>query len=541
MSDLGVIRRTGLGALAISAVLGSTEAPAAAAPYDWLQFGGDPAHDGSNTQETALGVGNVASLQRQFHVALPAVADGAPVFLSGVTTSTGVHNLLFVTTKAGHIVALDAQTGTIVWQHQYGPGSCTVNNGSNVCYTTSSPAIDPTRTHVYSYGLDGYVHAYAVGDGTEAQSGGWPELVSLKPFDEKTSSALAIATATSGTYLYVTSGGYPGDNGDYQGHVTAINLSTGVQNVFNTQCSDQSTHFFEQPSSPDCAAKQSAVWARGGVVYDAALNEIFFVTGNATFAPSSHEWGDTLLAVHPDATSSGGVPIDSYTPASFQHLQDIDLDLGSTEPGLFPTGSNAMVPHLAVQGGKDAMLRLLNLDNLSGSGGPGNTGGEIGGSFAVPQGGQVLTAPAMWTNPADGSHWVFIVDSSGVSGMKLGVGSGGAPVLTTIWSNGNSGTSPIVANGVLYFASSNRLRAFTATTGAFLWTDMEIAGVHWESPIVANGWVYITDESAFISGYALPGAAPVPALPPIGIWMAGLLLALTGSSLARLVRDRESS
>jgi hypothetical protein len=101
-----------------------------------------------------------------------------------------------------------------------------------------------------------------------------------------------------------------------------------------------------------------------------SADEIFFATGNATFAPSSHEWRDTLLATHSDATSTGGVPIDSYTPASFQQLQNEDLDLGSTEPALFPVGANTLVPHLAVQGGKDSVLRLLNLDNLSGSEGP---------------------------------------------------------------------------------------------------------------------------------------------------------------------------
>jgi hypothetical protein len=176
-----------------------------------------------------------------------------------------------------------------------------------------------------------------------------------------------------------------------------------------------------------------------------------------------------------------------------------------------------------VQGGKDAMLRLLNLDDLSGSGGPGNTGGEVGGAFAVPQGGQVLATPAMWTNPADGSHWVFIVNAEGASGMKLGIGSGGVPMLTSVWTT--------ETNGVLYYAASNKLRAFTPTSGALLWSDTEIGGVHWESPIVADGSLYVMDESGFVSGYTLPAAAAAPAVQPIGLWLTGLLLAAMGSSL----------
>jgi hypothetical protein len=112
-----------------------------------------------------------------------------------------------------------------VWSHQYAAGSCRINGGSIPCYTTSSPSIDPNRQYVYSYGLDGYVHKYQVGDGTEVMIGGWPELATLKGLNEKGSSALSIATASSGSaYLYVTNGGYPGDGGDYQGHVTAIDL-----------------------------------------------------------------------------------------------------------------------------------------------------------------------------------------------------------------------------------------------------------------------------------------------------------------------------
>jgi len=124
--------------------------PSVATAYDWLQFNGDPAHSGNNTFETAIDRSNVASLVFKFQVSLPAVADGAPVLLQSVSTASGVHDLLFVTTKAGHIVALDAQTGTQVWSRQYAAGACRINNDGPECYTTSSPAIDPNRLYVYS-------------------------------------------------------------------------------------------------------------------------------------------------------------------------------------------------------------------------------------------------------------------------------------------------------------------------------------------------------------------------------------------------------
>src|SRR5262245_8177698 len=241
--------------LAFSLALGPAHA------YDWLQFGGDPQHSGNNAAEAALTPANVSALVQKYQVLLPATADGAPVFLEGVTTLSGVKDLLFVTTKDGRIIALDASNGAQLWSQQYGSDTCNINGTGGACYTTSSPAIDPSGDYVYSYGLDGYVHKYQVGDGTEILTGGWPELATLKGFQEKGPSPLCFATAASGsTYLYVTAGGYPGDNGDYQGHVTAVKLSDGSQKVFNAACSDQAVHFVQSPGMPDCSFVQSAIW-----------------------------------------------------------------------------------------------------------------------------------------------------------------------------------------------------------------------------------------------------------------------------------------
>jgi outer membrane protein assembly factor BamB len=116
---------------------------------------GDPQHSGNNTQETVLGASNVAGLQFLFQVALPAAADGAPVAVSSVVTPSGTRDLLFSTTKAGHILDLDAANGSVVWSHQYASGGT---------YTNSSPTIDPNRLYVYSYRLDGNVHKYQAGE-----------------------------------------------------------------------------------------------------------------------------------------------------------------------------------------------------------------------------------------------------------------------------------------------------------------------------------------------------------------------------------------
>jgi outer membrane protein assembly factor BamB len=477
----------------VSGVSGTAGVPASGTPGDWQQFGDDSRHSGVAALETTLTPGNVGSLHLLYSVPLPGTVDDAPVFLSGVTTAQGVRDLLFVTTTDGQLVALDAATGTVVWSRQPASGPQ---------YTTSAPAIDPGRQLVYSYGLEGRVHRYRVGDGSEVTGGGWPQLATLKPEVEKCSPALAVAAAANGhTYLYVANGGYPGDAGDYQGHVTAIDLGSGAQRVWNADCSDHPVHFTH--GNPDCPSVQSAVWARGGVVYDSDLDRILFATGNGSFdvPQGGHDWGDSVLALRPDGTGSGALPLDSYTPVNFQQLDASDTDLGSTAPAVLPAVPGSRFPHLAVQSGKDGNLRLLNLDNLSGRGRPGAVGGELQ-IIPVPQGGEVLTALAVWTDPVSGTPWIFVANDSGLSGIQVVAGGDGTPSLHPVWTDPNGGTSPVVADRIVFYVGGAGLRALAARSGALLWSDGGPSSIHWQSPILVGGRVYVADNNDTLRAYA---------------------------------------
>src|SRR5262249_20829704 len=154
----------------------------------------------------------------------------------------------------------------------------------------------------------------------------------------------------------------------YQGHLTTVNLATGAQTVFNAVCSDQTIHF---GGAADCAEQRAGIWAKAGVTFDALTARVYIGTGNGLFSPSTFMWGDSILALNPDGRGAGnGNPVDSYTPGNYQALQTADLDLGSTNLlVLANNGSN--VPHLAAQAGKDQVVRLIDLDDMSGQGGPG--------------------------------------------------------------------------------------------------------------------------------------------------------------------------
>ena len=114
--------------------------------------------------------------------------------------------------------------------------------------------------------------------------------------------------------------------------------------------------------------------------------------------------------------------------------------------------------HLAVQGGKDSKLRLVNLDNLSNGPPPavsGRLGGEVGSIINVPQGSQVFAQPAVWINPVDDTRWVFVATAGGLSGLQLHLDGAGNPSLVSKWTVPQGGASPIVANNVLYYAGGS--------------------------------------------------------------------------------------
>lgn len=480
--------------LGIAAMLLAARADA----VNWVQFGFDPNHSAYNPRESSIAA-NLSNLHLQFQVPLPEKSEGSPVYVSGVSAADGWHDMVFVTTIAGRIVAIDARNGEIMWQQQaQGTASATM----------SSPAIDPSLLYVYSFGLDGKVHKYATADGTETIDASWPEVVTLKPEIEKGSSALTFATVASGkTYLYATTSNSNSDSGDYQGHITAIDLASGEQRVFNTLCSDKNVHFAPAPAV-DCDKTQSGIWGRPSVVYDPWLDRIFTTTGNGPFSGDTggFDWGESVIALSPSLLDDQGQPLrkplDSFTPPEHAALDAIDYDLGQTIPAILPAPAGSKYPHLAVQLGKDGIIRLLNLENLSGKGAPGNTGGDLQQVTGLNFTPFFSSQPAVWTDPDGGLTWLFAVNNGAVYAFILTVDASGNPGLVQMWSRtAYGGSSAIVADGLLIYAEQSfNLVAVDAKTGDQLWSS-PTSWAHWASPIAVDGKIFLPDGDATLRIY----------------------------------------
>jgi outer membrane protein assembly factor BamB len=476
--------------------------------YNWLQFGGDPEHSGANYSETTINASNVSGLKSVFTLPLNAGTDAAPVFLTGITTTSGVRDLGFVNDKLGGFYAFDAHTGAVIWTAKAAGG-----------FNNSSPAIDPNLQFVYFPGADGFAHKYNVANGVEVTSGGFPARITSCS-GTKIPPALGIATDASGvTRLYGASSGF---GSCPYGNITAIDLATGTQHVFNMVCSNLDLHI-GAPGNAGCGTTGAGVWSRGGETYDPATNLIYVATAEYHSFSPPNSWSQTLLAISPDGTNNAGNPVDSYTPPEYASEISADTDLGSSTATVLPDLPGSNVAHVVLMCGKDAKMRLLNANNMSGQGGPRHTGGDLS-ITTLPQGGEEFSQIALWNEPSDNSHWVIAASTKGIAGLVYTLNSANNPTLIPKWHLTNGWvTSPVVANSIVFAANeAGQVFALDLKTGNQLWSAAT-NGRHWSSAVVANGMVYVTDGFGTTGGrllaFGLPGGGgggnPPPA--PTGL------------------------
>ena len=442
--------------------------------HDWTQFGWDASSSGASTAPTGITAANVASMSRH-QVKLDGTVDASAIYLHGVTVKGSKHNVFFVTTTYGKTIAIDADSGDILWE--YTPPKYSSWAGTPQI-TNSTPVADANRQYIYAASPGGTIEKLAVSDGHAV----WTTPITLLPRREKIASPLH----RFGGHIIAVTAGYIGDRPPYQGHVVILDPASGkVLHVWNSLCSNR-TGLIE-PSS--CASVQSAIWGRAGAVIDPATGNIFVATGNGQYNGKT-DWGDSIIELNADATQMVG----NYTPADNAKLNDEDLDVGSTSPVLLGDG-------LLAQGGKDGLIRVLSLQQIAGTAAHQGHGLQ---KVSTPSGAMLFTAPAVWRH--DGKTWLFAADGHATAAWTLENGK-----LVRKWKDGNGGTSPIVAGGLLYiYDTSGELRVYEPATGKQV-ADLACGHGHWNSPIVVDGKIALPEGNA--NRHATSGVLDIWTLP----------------------------
>jgi len=524
------------GARAATAVFNPPSALAGV--YTWKY---DNTRQGQNTSEATLTRANVNPQQfgKIASYALDGYAYAQPLYVSGVATSTGVYNVVYVATEHDTVYAFDAdgEAAAPLWKVSFinppgiipVPPADTGETGDLIpeCGISGTPVIDPSTQTLYvvvntkEAGPTYPYRLHALDLRTGAEKPGSPVTISASAgsvsFDPLTHLQRPGLLLLNGA-VYVAFGSH-GDRSTWQGWVLGYNAATlAPAGVYLT--------------APGGSAG-SAIWQGGAGPAADSSGGIYFETGNGPYDGTN--MGDSVVKL---GTNGGLTRADWFTPSDQATYQSADVDLGSAGPMVLPGAvGNATHRDLVLATGKPGVLYLLDQANL-GKYQAGGSDTQIVQSLAIhpsfPNVGDlsagVFNTPAFWNGgtAATGTIYVGAVLSTGpdvlrafsISGAAISTSAAGttshafpypgvAPVVTSngtanaiVWVIEGGGYRPTMP-AILHAYDGSRLATeLYASSAAPGGRDTAGPAVKFTVPLAVNGKVYVASQTA-LSIYGL--------------------------------------
>ncbi|MGC1379785.1 MAG: PQQ-binding-like beta-propeller repeat protein [Candidatus Baltobacteraceae bacterium] len=558
----------------------ATVSPARHRKFAILTYHYDNLRTGWDDKESTLTQANVnsGSFGLLHAVTLDDQVDTQPLLVPDETTTRGSvpgkHDVVYATTENDTVYAIDASSGTVLFQQSLGnpvptPLGCN-NNGPNVGID-GTPVIDKHANAMYviAYTMQGSVPTYTIHDLSLANLSDIiaPVVVSAshKLSDGSTFAFNATYQRQRPALLEANGIIYAGFGSfcDFSASVSrgwllgwqAGSLTPLPANQLNDTLATSQDDFF-----------LSSIWMSGyGVAADES-GKIYFVTGNSD--PSGNSYNsltniaESVAKLSPDLTQV----LSFFTPSDVGELDQSDADYGSGGVLLLPkVGSQ---PPLAAAAGKEGTMFLLSRKHLGGYSPSGNhvvDAVNIGGCWCgqsyfdaasdsmpriVASGGNAVT---VWKVPT--SRPIKLVETASSPGLPSGQDPG---FFTTVSSDGTDPGAIIwalarpqsVPGSVTLFAFSGD----APSSGSTLQTLFQAPAGTWTSgggnanivPVVANGKVYVASY-AQLDIFGLLGSngkaiAQAPAIKAPGATIgaphqvSGTLVAVSGSTLTLRTR-----
>jgi Putative Ig domain len=369
--------------------------------------------DGANAQEYALNTSNVtnSAFGKLFSCAVDEAVYAQPLWVPDLSINGAVHNVIFVATQNDSLYAFDADSNTTpctpLWQvnlldttsHGGTPGETSVpSSGTGALVgsasstggdiqpevgVTGTPVIDPSTNTLYVVSKSVIasgptffqrLHAIDLATGTEKFLGpatiaatypGTADGSSTTTFVPQVENQRAGLALVNGT-VYISWASHEdipilGAVPPFYGWIMGYSASdlTIQPSVFNVAPN--------VPSSPMAGEGigDGGIWMSGGAPAADSSGNLYVITANGVFDPTTNNYGDTLLQLSPSLTVSSNY----FTPTDQLTDDESDTDFGSGGAVLIDLPANGGNPtHLIAGGGKDAALYLLNRDAMDGYG-----------------------------------------------------------------------------------------------------------------------------------------------------------------------------
>jgi len=497
----------------------SSDGTAMAITHDVLTYHNDIGRTGQNLNETILTPANVnaTTFGKVGFFAADGKVDAQPLFVESLAIAGGTHNVLYVVTEHDSVYALDADSGTQLWQvstlgknetpsDDLGCGQITKEIG-----ITSTPVIDRSRgAHgtIYLVAMSkdasgGYhqrVHALDLASGAELLNGP-TEVAATYPGNGANSSNGHVVFAPAayaeragllllGGVIYTTWTSHC-DLGAYTGWIMAYSADTLQQtSVLNLTPNGSGGAIWMSGAGP--ASDGTSIYLMGG-------NGTFDTTLNSNSFPAQGNFGNSFVKL---STTSGLAVADYFAMSNTVQESNADEDLGSGGALVLPdlTDANGVVQHLTLGTGKDDIIYVLNRDSMGKfNAASNNIYQEIqetmhGGEFGMPA---YFNGRVYFGSVGDNLK-AFTVTNALLSTT---------PTAQTTMAFAYPGTTPSIsangsANGIVWAAENGTTAALHAFDPANLAVELYNsnqmgtrdqfgAGNKFITPMIANGKVYV--------------------------------------------------
>ena len=516
-----------MAALMVNSVTAST--------IDVVTYHYDNLRTGQNLNETILTPANVNSTAfgKLGAFTVDGRVDAQPLYLSAVAIpSVGTKNILYVATEHGSVYAFDADsvngnTSVFLWKASV-LGSGETSSDDRGCSqvtpeigVTATPVIDRTRgTHgaIYVVAMSkdangNYFHrVHALDLTTGAELFGGPVLVQATypgtgdnslggnvVFDAKQYKERPGLLQIGGT-IYTTWSSHC-DAGPYTSWVMSYDANTLAQtSVLNLVPNGSEGGIWMAGTAPAADAS--------GNIYFMVGNGDFDTTLNASGFPANANCGQCYVRLSSTAPMK---LLDYFTPSNTVSESNSDTDFGSGGPLLLPdlVDGNGTTRHLAVGSGKDAIIYVVDRDNMGKFNSTADNiyqqiNGQIGG---------VWSKPSYFNNTvyygAVGDHLkAFPITSAKLAGVPATQSSTSFAYPGTTPSISANGTSNAIvwavengSTGVLHAYNATNLTSELYNSNQAANNRDQFSDNKYVTPVVANGKVYVgTPNSVVVFG-----------------------------------------
>jgi hypothetical protein len=502
---------------------------------DVVTYHYDNLRTGQNLNETILTPANVNSAKfgKLGAFSVDGRVDAQPLYLSAVAIpSVGTKNVLYVATEHGTVYAFDADsvngnTSAFLWKASVlGSGETSSDNRGCGQVTpeigvTSTPVIDRTR------GTHGAIYVVAMSKDANGNYFHRLHALDLTTGAELFGGPMTVQAAYPGTGDSSSNGNVVFEAKQYKERPGLLRIGGTIYTTWSSHCDARPYTSWVMSYDANTLAQTSVlnlvpngseggIWMAGTAPGADASGNIYFMVGNGDFDttlnvsgfPANANCGQCYVRL------SSAAPmklLDYFTPSNTVSESNADTDFGSGGPLLLPdlVDGNGTTRHLAVGSGKDAIIYVVDRDNMGKfNSATDNIYQQINGQI-----GGVFSKPSYFNNTvyygAVGDH----LKAFPITSAKLA----GTPATQSANSFAYPGTTPSISangtsNAIVWAVENGSTGVLHAYNAANLTSELynsnqaannrdQFSDNKFVTPMVANGKVYVgTPNSVAVFG-----------------------------------------